>query len=189
MNRFDESKNALLRYFSDLQMSQVARLIGFIVALFTLLQTAQNSNPLSKVFPIFLVSINLLSLESLKILFLFLIAFLLMLFVVRAVIRFAIFGKLSSHLISIYPFEIPENASAHDLILEKLRNRILEGYKVKQERSNILSSNMIEETKKPFRVYRKLRVTWFWPNETRLSWLLSGAIAFVLTWILLWLIW
>ena len=52
MNQFLEAKNSLIRFYTSQQTSQSARLIGFAIALFTLLQTVQNSErePLSGIF-------------------------------------------------------------------------------------------------------------------------------------------
>lgn len=52
LNQFLEAKNSLIRFYTSQQTSQSARLIGFTIALFTLLQTVQNSErePLSGIF-------------------------------------------------------------------------------------------------------------------------------------------
>jgi len=93
LRQFIEVKNALLRYYSESQTSQGARLIGFVVALLTFLQLVQVGGLLSKI--------------------LFIGIFGLTVYIVRSIFRFAVFGMLCSSLISISPKDLKESQNIH----------------------------------------------------------------------------
>ena len=171
MNIFEETKNALLRYYSDVQTALGARLIGFTVALFTLLQVVQPSlfNKASMLLPIPPV-INIGNFAiSWKPCVLFLGVLVLMVFIIRTIFHYAIYGKLLSQLIVISPFDIPENQSAHDLILAKIGERTRNWQTIK--------------------IYLVFPFNCFYPIGAKCGWIVSVTLAFVSTWLLLGLMW
>lgn len=106
---FYATKGALLQYYSSMQASQATRLIGFVIALFTLIQAVQNlkESYLSSLFPtlagalesVLVVSPTLVVLlDFIKLGGLFVGIYLLMLFVMRTIFRFSVFSYLASHL-------------------------------------------------------------------------------------------
>jgi hypothetical protein len=119
---FSETKDALLRYYSSKQSSQAARLVGFGVALFTLLQVVQQSKdkPLSDIFintdiffSEFLQTIGLSevfsSIGAGAKFFLFLASLvIIMTFLVRTFFRFAVFAQAAEFLLRLPPAKVPE---------------------------------------------------------------------------------
>jgi hypothetical protein len=89
----------------EIQTSQSARLIGFTVVLFTLSQIVQlsNQNPISRAFSSLLKNVYVTVPDSLVVigsllalLLLFLIFFVLSLFIIRSIFRYAVYGRIIS---------------------------------------------------------------------------------------------
>jgi hypothetical protein len=106
---FLEAKNALLSDYSSRQTDQVARLIGFSVALFTLLEAIRGSqqqrlsgvfSPILSSIPNFFASIGLLA-EWVKLVLLFASIWGLIFLIVRAVIRFSLFAHYVTNIITV----------------------------------------------------------------------------------------
>jgi len=118
--RIDEAKGILLRYYTDQQTSQSARLIGFVVALFTLLGAVQisKSNPLSTAFNNFPFLFDkeiasAINWSILKFPLFFASVCILNFFIVRAIYRFSVYGFLSSCLIDLRLSEIHDTLAAY----------------------------------------------------------------------------
>ncbi|MCW3985086.1 MAG: hypothetical protein NWE91_01565 [Candidatus Bathyarchaeota archaeon] len=125
-NEFIQTKNALLRFFTGQATSQAARLIGFTIALFALLQTAQYSRqePLSSVFSAlqFPMILNELYLEGLKFLVLFVSILVILTFMIRAIFRFSVFSYLSEYLIKINKNDIGTESDGKTVLIDGARH-------------------------------------------------------------------
>lgn len=99
---FKKAQETLLGYYSDLQDSQVTRLIGFVVGLFALLQLAQYSDGSTHEFSRYLAfSLNLSSIfVDFKVAVLFTGSSIILYFILRAIFRYSLFGYLPSKIIT-----------------------------------------------------------------------------------------
>jgi len=193
---FNETKNALLRYYTSQQTSQGARLIGFTLALFTLIQTVQNSKqqPLSNIFSdlantltefaqtceIFEVLSSIIVTISFPLFFLSI--FILLFFIFRTIFRFSIFAFFSDYLIKIKSCEISKTTKPiHHAIHETI------------------SDKWEKESK---RVYLFFKLIWFINRDSKTSkqdrktsrqhwigFILCGIFAFLLSLILMLFLW
>jgi len=179
MSTFEEARNTLLSHYSDSQTSQGARLIGFAVALFTLIQTVQSSgsNLLSTIFPTGLVMAGFEILtpyaNGAKAILLFAGILVLMTYIVRTMFRFAVYSGFASYLINLLPFEVEKNQSIQSAI------------------HNAVIQSMINKNAK---LYWVIQCKWFIASEchrreNRNGWILALIIALILTSILVWLLW
>lgn len=191
LEQFNETKNALLKYYADSRASRGMHLIGFTAGLFTLIQIVQYSNqgPLSKIFsnievlfsdfPVdfeFLIPTWLSSLMLvLKFSFFFLAVCGLLFFIIRTIFRFAVYAYFSDYLIRVKPDEIEcnFNESIHDAI----HTKIMEEFE--------------SDDKK---VYRFFRLMWFIHSGKKESqhqkgYEICAVLAIVFTLVLLWFIW
>jgi hypothetical protein len=145
-NQFNETKSALLRHYTSNQTSQGARLIGFTVALFTLLQTVQHSRqePLSRIFSnidAFLPQVAPGFAASLKFLLFFCSVLALFFFIFHAIFRFIVFAYFSDSVIRVKQSEI-------SLWTEGIHQDI-----------HVAARIRMEETKK--RIYGVFPTVWF----------------------------
>ncbi len=110
---FNRAKDALLKYYSDVQVSLGARLIGLSVALFALLEAFKNFNSegLSLICGQNLVSNQFFA--NIKLIILFHGILLLMVLMVRSVFRYASISGFCNNILVLPPFEIKENTIVH----------------------------------------------------------------------------
>lgn len=173
-NQFIEIKNSLIHYYTAQQTSQSARLIGFLVALFTLLQTVQYSKlyPLNGLFPNTIITFPCLAwfTELLKLLLLLLGILFLMVFIVRTVFRFSIYADLSGMMmeINLNDSKAEEPPISHSAAHNKLVSKVA--------------------AKK---VYWIFKLGWFIPgfDELKKGWISSLLVGGILTIIIFALLW
>jgi hypothetical protein len=172
---FEETKSSLLRYHSELQSSQAARLVGFAVALFTLIQTVQTArqNGLSVIFG---VELNIPIPSSVGLLSFSAGIFILMLLIIRAIFRYAAIASLAQRLIELEPFHIEEGRSFHNDVAYKACE------KFSKERSKLYIGLFpaIWFVRTGFETSK---------NENLKGLIVSALIGFVLTVVLLGLLW
>ncbi len=189
---FVNAKNALVRYYTSKETIQGARLIGFTVALFTLLQTFQNSRnePLSSIFfeltsqlDAFFLEYGLSELfgpyawlwEPFKLLVLFVSILLLITMLIRTILRLAVYASYAQHTLLITQNEIEKIMPIHGAIDLAVYNSI---------------------KKRARKLYRLFPIMWFIYAEgeeargqLRKGWYRSLIIAFISSVILTLLIW
>ena len=123
---FNETKNALLRHYASNQSSQSARLIGFLIGLFTLLQTVQHSEkePLAGIFKniefALTFEIHPIVGDMFKLLLFSVFVWVSLVFIVRTIFRFPLFSYSSDCLITLKLSDISENSKKpiHSVIQE-----------------------------------------------------------------------
>jgi hypothetical protein len=201
---FLEAKNALLSDYSSRQTDQVARLIGFSVALFTLLEAVRGSRqqPLSGAFstissaiPNVFAGISWLA-ELVKLILLFASIWGLIFLIVRAVIRFSLFSHYVTNIISVKQEDIRKIS----------RNELLKGIiidKINPDESLHLQIIKLAQGKKAYeieKVHTKLflfvPLSWFFNSKIESTastkwqgWLFYVASSFLITLLLMWFLW
>lgn len=119
-NEFNNAKNALLRYYSSLQTSHGALMIGFTVALFTLIQFAQNVYlQISSIFPISIPRELALSIVM------FVSILILTGLIIHAIFRIAFYGRFTIELMWIEVGEVsrePVHGQIHKILCDKVAN-------------------------------------------------------------------
>lgn len=125
-SRIDNTKDSLLRYYTDQQTALSARLIGFVVALFTLIGAVQlsKSEPLfstfaSIPFPYGREIASAINWSIFEFIFLFLLVFTLAFFITRSIFRFSVYGFLSSCLISMKQKDVEETLRKYKDLIDK----------------------------------------------------------------------
>jgi hypothetical protein len=115
-NRVDKIKSDLLSYYSSQQISQGARLVGFAVGTFTLLQVVLHQNHISEIFPdarLILTSNEFLVSDGFwKVFILALGTFMLLVWLIRAIFRFAVFSCLANWTKLVYHKKVQEYISS-----------------------------------------------------------------------------
>ena len=109
--QISEARKAVQTYYADQQSQQGARLVGFVIGLFTLLQLAQASKNLrlSGVFPNFpkvIEAINAPFWDFLKVLFLLAGTTIIMFFIFRTIFRYSLYGVMASQVFIVKESEI-----------------------------------------------------------------------------------
>jgi hypothetical protein len=179
---FVNAKSALLKYYSDIQISLGARLIGFGVAIFTLLQVVNwNKTGLSEVFSASFSS-GIVTF-ALKLVPFFVAVLILMTYSVRTIFRYASVSGVCNSIIGINISNIDQNDPVHYAIC-------------KRSYEDMLTAKI--------RVFKWLPFEWFLTGATMggkekdkernaranaLGWFVSIFIAFFASVILLWLMW
>lgn len=172
---FEEAKSALLSHYSEQQVSQGARLIGFAVALFTLVQTVQSTHDggLSVLFPF---DLGWSVPGILKLPFLFAGIFILMTFIVRTIFRYAAMAYLVQCLIELSPVDVAADQSYQTIVQYRATEEFLKSNA--KLYGGIVKATQFVKTERP---------------DTRLDyrqgWKRSIVIAVVLTSVLIWLLW
>jgi hypothetical protein len=183
-----ETKTSLIHYYTSQQTSQSARLIGFTIALFTLLQVVQYSKqePLSGIFRELARQISSVSSklgisetvvmytwigEIVKFCVLFLSISFLMTWLIRTVFRFLVYAYHAQYVMFVGKDEIDSSLPIHYAIHEATFDRI-----------------------KEIKAYWLFPLKWFMRKGkektlTRKGWKRSIVMAIISTLILLWLIW
>lgn len=178
LTTFEEAKSDIQHFYSDIQTSQSARLLGFVGALFVLIKAVQDSasEQLSKIFT-FTFPINLPDFGAYpryaELLLLFLVVWVLMTFIMRTVFRFSAYGSLLNYLIDLPPIKKISNQNIHKEINDEVQKWV---------------------KKDGVKLYVLVPITWFIyskeaKSKWRYGWVLSFATAFILTLILLSLLW
>jgi len=180
-NEFQETKSALLSYFADSTTAMGARLIGYAVALFTLLQTVQTSGEgkFSRFMPYFPPLVNLDVPVAWKTPLLCILVFFLMTLTVRTVFRYATYMGLCHYLMEVKESDGVEPSQIADMdpmqaAYFKVMNRMVNVKKVKLFGIFPIKFFLTSELYK-------------WENKV--GWLISLSFAFILTTFLLWLLW
>ena len=175
MSQFSEDRDVLLRYYSEIQSSQSARLIGFSVALFTLLQMVQLSGQgtFSKIFPFVSMSVPswLITILNFVVFLIFLgTVFLLNLYIIRSIFRYAVYGLLISQLM--YVSQTVAKPQKDESFLR------------------VISKIAVERIEKR-KLYTFIPLIWFisakrFERDNKKGWLFSGFLAIVLALSFLW---
>jgi hypothetical protein len=130
-NDFNSAKEALLKYYSDTQISLGARLIGYIVALFTLFEAVSNFSK-SGFSDIFLgVTITTDPFTSFAKLALFFVGtWLLIIYIIRTIFRYAACAGFCNYLMGLPPPKDGSKPLNHGAISTKVYRKML-GKRVK----------------------------------------------------------
>lgn len=172
---FEEAKSSLLRYYSELQSSQATRLIGFAVALFTLVQTVQSAhqNGLSVIFRI---ELNIPTPNTVGLVLFSGGIFVLVLLIVRTIFRYAALACFVERVTELQPNHVEEGRSFQTDV----------HYRVSDEFSK----------DRPKLYFGLFPATWFIrtgaessKRETTIGLIVTVAISLVLAFFLLWLLW
>lgn len=177
MSEKDPVRSALLRYYTDQQVSQSARLIGFTLALFTLFQIVQSSRTdrFSYIFP---ALINIDVSPCLKFLFFFCLVWVLFIFLIRAIFRFSVFGLASGHAIFVTDSEV-----------QKMRDEQKGKNEPEKDEFHIFHDAVFKRLSEK-RVFGFIRVEWFYAvGKEAIGYLISVIFGFVFSVLLLWLLW
>jgi hypothetical protein len=165
---FEDGKKTLIEFYSEMQSALGTRLIGFVVGLFALLQLVQFSKSarLGEIFPIFKNWQDFGS--QWKFIFLFIGVLILMVYIVRTIFRYAVYGRFMIKVLEQNIVQIGSNESAtnkiHTLVMSKMSNQ---------------------------KLYWIFPSSWFLAGSRRSNicgWFVSLIISLVLTGFLLWLI-
>lgn len=197
---FKEGKDSLLRYYADILTSSVTRLIGFVAGLFILIQTVQTSKiyPISNVFPIqILTSITInepyLSIVlSIRLVLFGLAIFVLMLYIVHTIFRFAAFNMIRETLLAqkFAPYLLKEMLTE---MPEEMRKEMTPNTSIQE----IINTRVLFDLKKAKlkrKVYR-VPITWFIQSESLLEKdnkcgsRLTFSLSVVLTILFIWILW
>lgn len=175
---FNETKNALLRHYASNQSSQSARLIGFLIGLFTLLQTVQQSQkePLAGIFKNIEFALTFEIHPSVgdvfKLFFFSVFVWVSLVFIVRTIFRFQLFSYSSNYLITLKLSDLSEHSkkAIHSAIQEATFDKVC-------------AQN----------VFGIFRLSWFISRDTgeehRIGLILCMFLAFLATLILIWFLW
>jgi hypothetical protein len=194
LREFNNAKSSFLKYYSDIQISLGARLIGFSVAIFTLIQVVNwNKTGLAQVFHLsFTSGIVAFDLKFIP----FLVAMtLIMVYIARTIFRYAATSGLCNSLIILYPSEIDDKISVHHAIAKKAyqnmkkRNEkifvwlpfhwFIAGPDIENKEANDVKSN---DDKKEM-VAEKTSYSNFY------GWIISWLFAILFSFMLLWILW
>jgi len=174
-DNFIQMKNALLRYFTNQQISQATRLIGFGVVLFALLQTVQHScqEPLASIFStmakIIMPSEVWMPLaEVLKFHLLLILIVILLTYIIRTIIRFSLFSYLAEYLME---------------VTEPIKESKYKAYKMLYEAA---SEKLKKRGKKLYWIFP---LKWSLPEESTKGWIVCTLASIPLALILLGLLW
>ncbi len=181
---FNRAKESLLKYYSDVQVSLGARLIGFGVALFTLLEAFRNFNSDKLSQMIFGEILTFPLLPLIQGILLFHGILLLVTYMVRTILRYAAISGFCNALVGVVPFKINDETIVHAEISKKAYEIMNLGSEGKGTRvfrifpfGFFLGGDMGEGEKE--RMKRDNYLGWFWS-------LLIGALITFAMFILFW---
>ena len=194
-DNFEKAKHSLLSHHTAQQNSQATRLIGFVAGLFVLLQLTQTSKlyELTNVFPNFPTIIvfgdSPVLWDFLKVVFLFMGTWAILFFILRAIFRYAVFGKIAFS--AMWVTMDDAKVFVRDYTRKEKKNPVEFEFREIWVLNQAASKKVYHE-----KIYLILPAKWFLkfaspecPSREIIGYLFIGAVAFILAFKLLLFLW